>query len=77
MPQVLEHFAPPFYSTTPAIPNPSLPDENLGRKWTDGTFESFGGHCRAAARAAALAAAVGDRERARMLWQDLLGPRFP
>lgn len=64
-------------SGPPTVLNPVLPTENLARRWTQGSFESFVRELKEAVEISGRAADAGDRLQAIDAWRELLGEDFP
>lgn len=64
-------------SVPPEVANPVLPDENLARRWTQASFDSFKRELDEAVEISRRAANATDRLQAIDAWRELLGEDFP
>lgn len=61
----------------PHVLNPVLPGENLARRWTQASFDSFVRELKEAVEISGQAVAATDRLQAIDAWRELLGEDFP
>lgn len=61
----------------PIVSNPSLPEENLARDWTQEHFELFKERFKTATAKARAALNEEDKEKSIKMWQDIFGDAFP
>lgn len=64
-------------SAPPAVYNPVLPNENLARRWTQSSFDSFVRELAEAVELSRRASNAEDKLQAIDLWRELLGEDFP
>lgn len=64
-------------SEPPTVINPVLPTEDLARRWTQGSFESFVRELKEAVEISGRAASAADKLQAIDAWRELLGEDFP
>jgi hypothetical protein len=63
--------------SVPFVGNPSLPEENLARDWTQEDFETFKNKFSAATKQAREALDEGNKEKSIKRWIDIFGDSFP
>jgi hypothetical protein len=64
-------------SGPPAVTNPVLPSENLARRWTQTSFDSFVRELKEAVEVSGRAMSSTDKLQAIDAWRELLGEDFP